>query len=282
MASILAVGRSGRGTSADGRPSRERRDQLHVLPRGFVYASPWVVTAATSRPTGVVLLAVDGSPFTVEVEGKRYAHNAFAIAPNVRRGLCARGVTLVSLNVAPAAPLFPAFRAVPAPGVQPLDHAAFHPHAADLAAFATGTPLARAPSQAFDDIVAAALEQLAPAPMDDPRRPAMLDALLDAEHDALALERLSQHLGLSYHRASHVFSSALGIPLRSYLAWGKQRRVLRPLLLGKESLTRVAHDGGLPDSAYLSRIYQRWYGQTPSFARSQAVQVHLGGDVHRS
>lgn len=281
MSSIPPVASNG-AVSAYGRLSHQRRDQLYVLPHGFVYSSPWVVTAATSRPAGVVLLTVDGSTFTVEVEGKRCSHNAFAIGPNVCRGLSARGVGLVSLNVAPAAPMFPGFRALSPLGVEPLDHSAFHPHAADLAAFSSGTPLARAPSQAFDDIVATALAQLAPPPIDDPRRSGMLDAVVGARHDSLALERISQHLGLSYHRASHVFSSALGIPLRSYLAWEKQRRLLKPLLIGKDSLTCVAHDCGLPDSAYLSRIYQRWYGQKPSFARSQAVHVHLGSESHRS
>jgi len=260
--------------TSHGVPVRQGRDHLHVFDGGFAYASPWLATRATARPTAVILLSADGAPFTVTVGGRRLRTNALALGPNTRRDLDARGVGLVSLNLMPSAALFPAFRALPAPGVLPLERSALAGFDPFLEALHTGGALGAAASERFDALAAAAVRQFPRPPPLDPRLSPILETL---QHDAdapLPLQALAGRLGLSYHRTSHLFSAALGIPLKSYLAWQKQLRIYPLLLRDDVSLTEVAHAAGLPDSAYLSRLYRRWYGQRPSFMRdSNSVQV---------
>lgn len=266
---------------AFGALAHEHKDHLHVFADAFAYASPWVFTQRTARPTGVLLFTVDGAPFTVEVAGRRQSLAACALAPNVVRGLDARGVRLVSLNIAPTAAAFPAFRHLPAPGLLALDRRALSGFDDFIAALFTGTAM-RLPGAAarFDALVAAAIAQFPRCGAHDDR-PAHLRALLAGiADDDQVLPQLSQRLGLSYHRSSHLFSDAMGIPLRSFVTWRRHRRLYEPLLGGMASLTTVAHDAGLPDSAYLSRIYQRWYGQRPSFARSNSVQVFFDASAY--
>jgi len=277
-----SVNWSGANAFAYGGLAHKWKDRLYLLRSGFAYASPWIVTGPTVRPAGVVLISGRNLPFTVEINGRRWTHTAFLLSGNVQRCLDARDVDLVSFNLAPSSPLFPSLRGVPAPGGMPLDREAFESLDPYIASLLDGCPPEWSEaSRLFNDVVGAAIAQLPTAPSYDPRVRQMLAALrlCDDESDGQSLRRLSSCLGLSYHRTSHLFSSLMGIPVRSYLAWERQRRLYRPLLTTDVSLTQVAHDGGLPDSAYLSRIYQRWYGQRPSYARSKSVQVFSGADV---
>jgi hypothetical protein len=76
--------------------------------RGLIFTSPWVVTASTERETAVILLSASGRPMELEVGSCRAWHRAFAIAPLTRRGLRAIDVGLISVNVEPHHPAFPA------------------------------------------------------------------------------------------------------------------------------------------------------------------------------
>ena len=72
---------------------------------------------------------------------------------------------------------------------------------------------------------------------------------------------------------ARLFSSAVGMSLRDYQGWLKQRRTLE-LLCSSRSLTEVALAAGFSDSPQFSRSFQRWYGQSPSFSRDPK-QVHV-------
>ncbi|WP_395350914.1 helix-turn-helix domain-containing protein [Variovorax sp. UC122_21] len=41
------------------------------------------------------------------------------------------------------------------------------------------------------------------------------------------------------------------------------------LLYSGRSLTDIAHEAGLSDSAHLSHFYRHWYGQSPSYSRDR-------------
>ena len=67
---------------------------------------------------------------------------------------------------------------------------------------------------------------------------------------------------------SHLISDSLGLSFRAYQAWRKQVRVCKLLYSGR-SLTDIAHEAGLSDSAHLSHFYRHWYGQSPSYSRDR-------------
>jgi len=249
------------------------KDHVHVFNSGFAYASRRLVTRDTMRPTGVILLTVDGEPFTVTIGGRRLCTNAVALSPNTRRDLDARGVGLVSINLVPSAKLFPAFRSIPAPGALVLERSAFRAFDDFLAALhVDGAAIVAAPAR-FAALVATAVQQF-PTVSTDARWQLMLASLTQGGCSRSTLQTLADRLGLSYHRTSHLFSATLGITLKSYLAWQKQMPLYPLLLRGNASLTEIAHAAGLPDSAYLSRLYQRLYGQRPSFIHdSNLVQA---------
>lgn len=260
--------------SCHGALASEAKDYVHVFNNGFAYASRCVITRNTVRPTGVILLTVEGEPFTVSVDGRRLRANAVALSPNTRRDLEARGVGLVSINLVPTAKLFPAFRAIPAPGVLVLERSAFRAFDDFLAALHTGAAIAAAPVH-FAALVAAAVQQFPAAlPLDTRLHPMLKSLEQGGCSRSSALQALSNRLGLSYHRTSHLFSETFGISLKSYLAWQKQMPIYPLLFRSHASLTEIAYAAGLPDSAYLSRLYQRQYGQRPSFIHdSNSVQA---------
>src|SRR5262245_36250679 len=102
------------------------KDQLYWFgPRGFVFTSPWVVTARTVRHPAVVLLSATGRPFELELCGRTEKCDAVAIAPHTVRGLRAVDVELVSVNVEVHHPCYGIFADIPAPGVAQLDRDAF-------------------------------------------------------------------------------------------------------------------------------------------------------------
>jgi AraC-like DNA-binding protein len=85
---------------------------------------------------------------------------------------------------------------------------------------------------------------------------------------------LAQRLGLSYHRTSHFFTEAVGIPMRTYQLWQKLYKAGGPLLAGA-SLTDAAHAAGFVDSAHYSSAFQRAYGRAPSeMFRSRRVAIY--------
>lgn len=97
------------------------------------------------------------------------------------------------------------------------------------------------------------------------------------QNPGMSISELAERLKLSYHRTSHLFVEAVGIPVRTYQLWQKLYRCTAPLLTGS-SLTDVAHAAGFVDSAHYSSTFQKAYGRAPSeMFRSPRVTIHSTG-----
>jgi len=84
--------------------------------------------------------------------------------------------------------------------------------------------------------------------------------------DDTSLPSLSACVGLSPGRLMHVFTDAIGIPLRHYLAWLKLQRAAMAIASGMR-LAQAAPAAGFADSAHMTRTFRRMFGMTPSALR---------------
>lgn len=105
------------------------------------------------------------------------------------------------------------------------------------------------------------------APMRWWRHPAVDEALLrlpDLIDDGrVDVSELAATIGVSTSRLTHVFSSEVGIPLRSYARWLRLVRATERLADGA-SITEAAHDARFADAAHFSRVFKEMFGLTPS------------------
>lgn len=234
---------------------------------GFLYAGARLRSAVTVRPSGVLLISACGRPFTLRVGGRSVALQAAAVRPQVARGLDAVDVQLVSLNMHPSHGDYLAWLPIAGAcgeGVQPLPREAFAAHDEALRAFCAGALDQPAGQALFNALLATLWPQLpAPAPA-HALRPALLAWL--AQHPDTTLGELAAGLGLSYHRMSHLFTQAVGLPFRQWCAFARTQRAAQQFK-APLTLTGIAHEAGYADSAHLSRTWQRAYGLSPSFVR---------------
>jgi AraC-like DNA-binding protein len=261
------------GPPAYGALARLAKDNLYWLPpTGFIFTSPWVVTPDTVRHSAVILLTASGDPFEIDVCGITQHGAAVAIAPLVRRGLRARQLGLVSINVFPTHPAFGRFCRIPAPGVLQLDRGRFRHLDADIARAYEGRLDPAGAAGFLHACMDAVAPQLPPCNGAHDRRCSELHALL-RDHPDCSLVDLARALELSYTGASHLFSRSVGLPLRSYHLWRKRLMAAEMLFRGVR-LTDVAHAAGFTDSSHLCRTWQASYGLTPSRARDPgAVRI---------
>ncbi|HET7794660.1 MAG TPA: helix-turn-helix transcriptional regulator [Rhizobacter sp.] len=255
----------------------DTRDNSYVLGHhGFIYTGSQLASGVTVRHPAVLLLSADYAPFRLSLrEGATLHAAAVLVAPLVARSLDARGVPLLSLNILPSHPAFHVFRAMQHPGAVALDRHAFKPLDEDMAAVHRGTVTIEQAENLFEAVVAEAGHQLPPAPAPDPRALELIRRLDANPH--LSLDDLARQFGYSQQVMSRLFSSAVGMSVRDYHNWLKQRRVY-DVLYTPRSLTQVAYSAGFADSPQFSRTFQRWYGLTPSFARNpKAVRVFIHG-----
>lgn len=266
-------GRAVRGIPSFGARAAVAKDNIYWFgTRGLIFTSPWVLTASTERQPAVLLLTASGRPVEVSARGTASRHRAFAVAPLTRRGLHAVDVGLVSVNIQPHHPCYPAFCRIAPPGVRPLPREAFAKFDADLVRTYEGRISNRAAEVLFEDLVAAATELLAVTRQRDERFEILLALLRD--HPDCSLEEVARLLGVSYTAASHLFGRAVGIPLRTYQHWIKCMRAT-DYFSGEKTLTEIAQLAGFSDSAHLSRAWQRRYGLTPSYLRdNRHVRVY--------
>ena len=83
---------------------------------------------------------------------------------------------------------------------------------------------------------------------------------LDKRQTSLAA--LAGIAGLSRSRLMHVFTEAIGIPLRPYLLWLRVQRATCALASGRTP-TEAAHLAGFSDAPHLVRSLRRTLGTTP-------------------
>ena len=251
-----------------------RKDNIYWFgARGFLFTSPWVVTSNTVRHSAVLLLTTSGEPIQLTLDGRVVRHDALAVAPLTRRGLRAVDVGLVSVHIEVHHPCFRAFRNIAGAGVLGLDRKAFAPFDATLVGAYEGWLAKGEAEQLFEGLVKTAEGQL-PGPRRRDPRAELLHELL-RENPACSLGDLARELRLSYTGASHLFSRAVGLPLRSYQHSVKRLRAAERLH-EDVSLTEIAHQAGFTDSAHLCRAHQRHYGLPPSYIRdAQHVRLFL-------
>ena len=91
------------------------------------------------------------------------------------------------------------------------------------------------------------------------------------EHDDLHhinLNKLAESVNLSASRLSHLFSSNIGMPLKSYLRYIRFKRLL-PCLAEGQDLTQAAYNSGFSDAAHLSRECKKLFGIQPKVLKGQ-------------
>jgi AraC-like DNA-binding protein len=243
------------------------KDQLYWLgTRGFVFTSPWVVTARTVRHPAVVLLSARRRPFELELNGRTEKCDAVAIAPHTVRGLRAIDAALVSVNVEVHHPRYSVFGDIPAPGVARLDREAFR---------ALDEPLERAYEGALsrveaagllEGVVSRAVAQLPNGRCRDLRADPLREFL--REHPTCSLDDVARELRVSYARASRLFSRAVGMPLRTYQHWLKCMRAAEQFGLAA-TWTEIAQEAGFTDHPHFARTWQRSFGHPPSYMRDR-------------
>jgi AraC family transcriptional regulator of arabinose operon len=252
-------------------------DNSYVLGHhGFIYTSVHLSSGSTLRHPAVLLVSVDGQPFRLTLPDGRVLEAAAALVPpRVERGLEAIGVPVLSLNIMPAHGAYHVFRAMQQGGVRELDRHLFNALNDGFEALLQGRASIVEAELIFSRAVSEVQRVLPPAPAPDPRALPLI-RMLDA-HPELSLDALARKLGYSHQVMSRLFSSAVGMSLRDYQNWLKQRRVY-DVLYTRRSLTQVAYLAGFADSPQFTRTFQRWYGQTPSNARDpKQVRVFIHG-----
>ncbi|MBI5260157.1 MAG: helix-turn-helix transcriptional regulator [Burkholderiales bacterium] len=240
-------------------------DHVYNAAGGFIFTSSRIESPATERPSAVLLLSACGRPFELLLGPRTLWLQAAVVRPRVRRGLRARGVALVSVNVHPTHAAYRSFLSLRGDGVLPLPRGAFTQLDAELAAAGAGA-LDRTQGVALftrlvDTTHALLPSQLAP----HPDRAALLAWL--QQHPQASLGELAAGVGVSYHRMSHLFTDAVGLPFRGWCSFERMVRAARAFD-ATDTLTGIAHEAGYTDSAHLSRTWQRVYGLTPSSLRN--------------
>ncbi|MET0335211.1 MAG: helix-turn-helix transcriptional regulator [Rhizobacter sp.] len=268
--------------SADNTSGERLLDNSYVLGHhGFVYTSNRLASASTVRHPAVLLISVDGTPFELTLaDGTVLNTSAAMVPPRVERKLEAMGVPMLSVNIMPAHASYHVFRAMQQGGVRALDRLLFNTLNDEFEALLHGRASIIEAELTFTRVVAEAVRMLPPAPAPDPKALPLI-RMLDA-NPTLGLDELAKKLGYSHQVMSRLFSSAVGMSLRDYQNWLKQRRVY-DVLYTRRSLTQVAYMAGFADSPQFTRTYQRWYGNTPSNSRDpKQVRVFIHGGTNQS
>lgn len=243
-----------------------QRDNVYWFgSRGLLFTSPWVLTPRTRRQTAVLLLTASGRPLELTVGGRVLRHEAVAIAPLTPRGLRAIDVGLISVNVQPHHPCFGALCRMMDDAATPLPREAFARFDAELMRAYEGRLGHAEAERLFEGLVETMAAWLPGSEHTDPRAD-LLHALL-RENPICTLDDVARELNVSYTGASHLFSRAVGLPLRTYRHWIKCMRAAEMLTGGDANLTQVADTAGFTDLPHLSRTWQHKYGMSPSYVR---------------
>lgn len=261
---------AGTHTSSSPSPSPSSTEALleniYVLGHhGFVQTVPSPPSTWTRRPAAVLLVSPGPHMMDVELQdGRVVTGRVIAVASMVARRLVNRAPPLLSFNVQPLHRAFPQFRALNPPGAMALPPEPFHPFSEDFVSAYRGAIGVRDVEALFKELLTLVREQLPPIGTPDPRLSVVLARL--NEHPEATSAELAALVGCSADWLSRRFSADMGISLRDYVGWLKQRSVFAALFTHR-SITELALDAGFAGASQLSSAYQRWYGRTPSASR---------------
>ncbi|MBR5295609.1 MAG: helix-turn-helix transcriptional regulator [Clostridia bacterium] len=79
----------------------------------------------------------------------------------------------------------------------------------------------------------------------------------------LSLEALAQKVNLSPIHFHNLFRSAVGKTLRDYVEEQRIKKAIDQMLIGEDSLTKIAMDCGFSSQSYFSFVFRRRMGMTP-------------------
>ncbi|HSI49502.1 MAG TPA: helix-turn-helix transcriptional regulator [Ideonella sp.] len=237
------------------------RGRARLMGDAILYAAAGLVSAS-QRHAATIVLGLGSQPMTIWTPRGTVQGELLVVRPLVRKRLLARQVPLVLIDLEPNHPQYRAFHGVnPWPGVATLDlarHAEFrHLAHAFYRGELHGGELDQAARRAIERVAG---EFPLPAPLD--LRVQQMMAVMD-ENPCCALEDVARAVGLSPHRASQLFSQALGLPLRRYSLSNKIRRAAQFMGSGRR-LTDVALEAGFVDSAHFAKVWTQTYGAPPS------------------
>ena len=210
---------------------------------------------------GMVVLSLDDEPVRIRLGDTVVEQHAMAIwCKDVR--FESDSARFVCIAVNPLHADFRSFVRIGVAGAIELNRSSFR-HLDPLmhAAMTSGYFAHDEVMQLLNGVLEQTRDQL-PAPFKLDSRAAQL-MLRVSRQPRVTLPELAQELGLSYHRTSHLFAQAVGIPARTYQLWQKLYRAGKPLMRGA-SLTEVALTAGFVDSAHYSNAFLHAYGRSPS------------------
>jgi AraC-like DNA-binding protein len=244
---------------------------------GHIFAAPKVHSAMMQLPFyGIISLSADGNPITLTAGGRTFECPAMAFCGRDLK-FAAAGTRYVSIVVNPLHKNFRAFSRLEAPYVLPLDRGMFKPYEALLGNALDGSLTHEDALVLFDGVQTLVRPHLPAVPKLDDRAQVLVKELWT--NPRCSVNDLAQRLGLSYHRTSHFFTEAVGIPMRTYQLWQKLYKAGGPLLAGA-SLTEAALAAGFVDSAHYSSAFQKAYGRAPSeMFRSRNVAIYSTNPV---
>jgi AraC family transcriptional regulator of arabinose operon len=237
---------------------------------GYVFATTDSTSHIQLPFYGIVVLSYDGRPVGASIGSHRVEAPAYALwAKDAHFDV--REQSYVAVGVNPLSHLFRAFTKLKRPHVLPLDLSRYDRLRPLMKRAADGTITHAEALELFDGALAVTHGVLPKVPALDERARFLMQTLWERPRCSLA--ELAELLSLSYHRTSHVFAQAVGIPIRTYQLWQKLYRASAPILAGM-SFTEAAHIAGFADSAHYSRAFQTAYGRCPTeMFRTRHVEI---------
>jgi AraC-like DNA-binding protein len=240
---------------------------------GHIFATSHVTRRRMQVPFyGFIAFTRDGSDLTIHTEDAHaMTGNALAVCARTVRFLdCHSDLILIAVN--PLHRNFRAFTRIASPHAIAMDRRSFAQFEPALHHALDGSLTHEAALALFDGVQQAAHSYLPAVPKLDERTQILVQTLWS--NPRCSVTDLAQHLGLSYHRTSHYFAEAVGIPMRTYQLWQKLFRAGGPLLAGA-SLTEAAQAAGFVDSSHYSSAFQKAYGRAPSaMFRNPRVSIY--------
>ncbi len=247
------------------------RSNLCIMKSGMLFTSPSMRSHIINSAYGMLVLSVRKTQPRISTSARISAQGATIVNPLTPWHIDAIDVPVLCLAVDALHPHFRLFRAIGSFGQLSLSRAAYSNFDSAIDMAYMGLLSRRALSILYEQLIdLTAL--LVPASNHVPyRRIGELLKLLDENPD-VTLRELANRLGLSMHRLSHVFSSAIGIPLRSFLLWRKIQRFGHQYSLNS-SVTDIAQVAGFHDAQHLNRTFVRSFGASPSyFLRNKRIR----------